>query len=60
MEMLNPVKLADYVVAAKLELSLRSYLELVMANNTDIEISRLAVDTAKNAILRGHGALIRG
>lgn len=53
-EMLPPVKLADYVVDGKLELSLRSYLELVMANNTDIEISRLAVDTAKNAILRGY------
>src|SRR6267378_2042323 len=52
-EMLPPVKLADYVVDGKLELSLRSYIELVMANNTDVEISRLAVDTAKNAILRG-------
>ncbi len=53
-EMLPPVKLADYVVDGKLELSLRSYVELVMANNTDVELSRLAVDTAKNAILRGY------
>jgi outer membrane protein TolC len=53
-EMLPPVKLADYVVDGKLELSLRNYLELVMENNTDIDISRLAVDTAKNAILRGY------
>jgi outer membrane protein len=52
-EMLPPVRLADFVVGGKLELSLRSYIELVMANNTDVAISRLAVDTSKNAILRG-------
>src|SRR5882724_2735192 len=52
-EMSPPVRLADFVVDGKLELSLRSYIELVMANNTDVAISRLAVDTAKNAILRG-------
>src|SRR4029453_15336144 len=52
-EMMPPVRLADFVVDAKLELSLRSYIELVMANNTEVAISRLAVDTAKNAILRG-------
>src|SRR6266567_1260718 len=52
-EMLPPVRLADFVVAGKLELSLRAYIELVMANNTDVAISRLAVETSKNAILRG-------
>src|SRR5206468_3647451 len=52
-EMMPPVRLADFVVDGKLELSLRSYIELVMANNTDVAISRLALDTAKNAILRG-------
>src|SRR5262245_3769641 len=55
-ELQPPAKLADYVVAGKLELSLRTYLELVMANNTDIAISRLSVETSKNAILRGHSA----
>src|SRR5882672_3557207 len=55
-ELLSPVRLSDYVVAGKLELSLRAYLELVMANNTDIEISRLTVETAKNGILRGFAA----
>jgi outer membrane protein len=53
-ELLTPAKLSDYVVAGKLELSLRAYLELVMANNTDIAISKLAVETATNAITRGH------
>src|SRR5258706_13554398 len=52
-EMLPPVRLGDFVVDGKLEMSLRSYVELVMANNTDVAISGLAVDTAKNAILRG-------
>src|SRR5436190_610196 len=52
-EMLPPVRLSDFVVDGKLELSLRSYIELVMANNTDVAISRLAVETSKNAILRG-------
>src|SRR5258706_15931475 len=53
-ELLPPARLSDFVVAGKLELSLRNYLELVMANNTDIAISKLSVDTAKNAIVRGY------
>ncbi len=47
-----PAHLSDYVVGDKLELSLRSYLDLVMANNTDIAIQRLTVDLAENAITR--------
>ena len=50
-----PVRLRDYAVGDKLELSLRSYLELVLANNTDIAIQRLSVETLKNAITRSHG-----
>jgi outer membrane protein len=52
-ELKPPTRLADFVEDGKLELSLRSYIELVMANNTDIAITKLNVDTAKNAILRG-------
>src|ERR1039457_710283 len=55
-ELKAPVRLPDYVVGAKLELSLRSYLELVMANNTDIAIERLTVDVAQNAIARAFAA----
>ena len=55
-ELQPPVRLADFVAGGKLELSLRSYLELVMANNTDIQIQRLSVETPKNAILRAFGA----
>jgi outer membrane protein len=52
-ELRPPTRLADFVEDGKLELSLRSYIELVMANNTDIAVTKLNVDTAKNAILRG-------
>jgi len=51
-ELKGPVRLQDFVADGKLELSLRSYLELVMANNTDIAIQRLSVETAQNAITR--------
>ena len=47
-----PVRLRDYVVDNKLELSLKNYLQLVLVNNTDIAIQRLNVETPKNAIQR--------
>lgn len=53
-ELQAPARLSDFVADGKLELSLRSYLELVMANNTDIQISSLAVETQKNQILRAN------
>jgi outer membrane protein TolC len=52
-ELKPPTRLADFVEGEKLELSLRAYIELVMANNTDIAVTKLNIDTAKNAILRG-------
>ena len=51
-ELNDPVKLKDRVVGGKLDLSLKSYLELVMANNTDIQIQLLTLETPKNAIMR--------
>src|SRR5580704_17054402 len=54
-ELKSPARLPDYVVGDKLELSMRSYLELVMANNTDIAIQRLTIDVAQNAIMRAFG-----
>ena len=51
-EMRPPLRLEDYVVSGKMELSLRSYIELVMANNTDVAIQRLTLVTAQNAIQR--------
>src|SRR6185295_6787846 len=53
-ELQAPAKLQDAVVGGKLELSLKTYIELVMANNTDIAIQRLSIDTGKNAILRAY------
>ena len=52
-ELKPPTRLADFVEGGKLELSLRSFIELVMANNTDIAVTKLNIDTARNAILRG-------
>lgn len=54
-ELRDPVKLRDYVVNGRLELSLRQYLELVMANNTDIQIQFLTVEQPKNAIQAAMG-----
>ncbi len=46
------MRLADFVVDGKLELSLKNYLELVMANNPDIAVQKLNVDFSRDAILR--------
>jgi outer membrane protein len=54
-ELQNPVKLKDFVVSGKLELSLRHYLELVMANNTDIQIQLLTVEIPRSNIQAAMG-----
>ncbi len=51
-ELKRPVRLADFVQDGKLELSLKNYMELVLSNNTDIEIQRLNVEIPRNAITR--------
>jgi len=51
-ELHPPLRLQDYVAGGTMELSLRSYTELVMANNTDIAIQKLTLLTAQNAIQR--------
>src|SRR5215208_5652682 len=51
----DPVKLRDFVVNGKLELSLRHYIELVMANNTDVQIQFLTVEQPRNAIQAAMG-----
>src|SRR5689334_6295422 len=52
----DPVRLKDFVVSGKLELSLKDYLALVMANNTNIQIQLLTLETPKNAIQRAMAA----
>jgi outer membrane protein TolC len=50
-----PVRLEDYVVDSKLELSVKSYLNLVMANNPNVSIQRLTVAVSDDAITRALG-----
>jgi outer membrane protein len=51
-ELQPPARLADYVVGDKLELSVKSYLDLVMANNADITINKLNVEFTRDSITR--------
>jgi outer membrane protein len=51
-ELQPPARLADFSVDGKLELSLKNYLDLVMANNPDIGVQKLTVDISRDAILR--------
>lgn len=50
-----PVHLRDFVEDGRLELSLKHYLELVMANNTDVQIQLLSLETPRDAIMRALG-----
>lgn len=51
-ELQPPLRLRDAVAGDKLELSLRTYMDLVLANNTDVQVERLTIETARNEILR--------
>lgn len=51
-ELATPQKLADLVVDGKVEISLRTYVELVVANNTDIQLQKVLVEPTRNAITR--------
>ena len=50
-----PVRLQEYVVEGKLTLSMRNFIDLVVANNTDIASQKLTVEIPKNAIQRAFG-----
>ena len=54
-ELQPPARLEDFLVDGGLELSLRNYLELVMANNTDIAIQKLSLEMPRNNIIRAFG-----
>jgi HAE1 family hydrophobic/amphiphilic exporter-1 len=51
-----PAYLSDHVVGGRVELSLRSYLELVLENNTDIALAKLLVVYPANAVTRAFAA----
>ncbi len=53
-ELQPPLRLADYIVTDKLELSLRNYIDAVLSNNTDIAIQRLSIEPTRNNILRSY------
>jgi outer membrane protein TolC len=53
-ELRTPVRLSDFVRDGKLELSMKDFLDAVLANNTEIQIQRLSVEQPRNAILRGY------
>jgi outer membrane protein len=50
-----PVQFENYVVDSKLELSVKSFLTLVMANNPNVSIQKLTVAISDDAITRGLG-----
>ncbi|HYL73238.1 MAG TPA: TolC family protein [Bryobacteraceae bacterium] len=54
-ELQPPVRLSDFVAGGTLELSLRNYIDLVMANNPDVTIQKLTVEFNRNAITRAFG-----
>jgi outer membrane protein TolC len=54
-ELKDPVRLKDFVAGGKLELSLKHYLELVMANNTDIQLQLISLEIPKNNIQAAFG-----
>ena len=54
-ELQPPVRLNEFVKNGQLELSLREYLALVMANNTTIQVQFLSIERARNAITSAYG-----
>ena len=48
----DPIKMRDYVSDGKLQLSLRNYLELVLSNNTSINLQKVLIQPQRNAIQR--------
>src|ERR1035441_374099 len=54
-ELKDPVRLKDFVADGKLELSLKHFLELAMANNTDIQLQLISLEIPKNNILAAFG-----
>src|SRR5690242_20464864 len=51
-ELQPPVRLSDFVVDNKLELSLKNYLDLVMANNPDVGVQKITLQINRDAVTR--------
>src|SRR5882724_3278802 len=52
LELQTPTHISDHIVDGKIELSLRSYTELALENNTDIALAKLQVLLPVNSIMR--------
>lgn len=50
-----PTRLKDFIADGKLTLSLKNYLDLVIANNTDVGVQKLTLEIPKNSIQRAFG-----
>jgi outer membrane protein TolC len=50
-----PVRLRDYVKNGQIEISLRDYLSLAMANNTQVQVQYLTLETSRNNITSVYG-----
>src|SRR5580658_9183207 len=55
-ELQPPVKLEDYLIDGTLELSLKSFLDLVMANNPNVLIQKLSLVVNEDGIMRAFGS----
>src|SRR6516164_6282311 len=55
-ELQDPIKLKDFLAGGKLELSLKNFLALAMANNTDIQLQLIALEIPRANILSQYGA----
>lgn len=51
-ELAAPVRLNEFIVDGKLELSLRAFIDLVLANNPDVSVQKLLIETSRNAVTR--------
>src|SRR5260370_36153004 len=54
-ELQPPARLSDFVAGGTLELSIRNYLDLVMANNPDVGVQKVTVEFSRSAISRAFG-----
>jgi outer membrane protein TolC len=54
-ELQPPVRLKDFVKNGQLELSLRDFLGLAMANNTNIQVQYLSLQRARNNVTSVYG-----
>ena len=53
-ELQAPMRLSEFVAGDRIELSLRSYVDAVLSNNTDIQIQRLTIEPFRNQVMRSY------